>query len=529
MLTRSGWASPFHIFWRPRGASWQGARRQETTDCIRNPEDDDWDPPKDRPTRTATLAVAALLGLSACGGAQQRILLEPGVEVSDARVDIESGSVCIESSGVEVTAQAALLPEPRGAVPDPTFWITVQNNRDQRISVRPAEVRLIDSFGNQLEPVQLSLDQGAGDVRYALVDPHIHTSVNLSFGWPYYPIYPYRGWGGRGRFGWLGYGCYDPFSAFGPHWLWINEFGATSATGLGLTGAPDEIEVVYSDARSTYVVVFPEVEPAAGGMRLIVPEVDIQPDGEAGELLEFELDLRADHRGLVRRSTSSNGWAAHCWKGHSEAEGAVFPCFSFDPCSFDGDGSAHNRGEAHFVDNETPKKSWLLCKRLPLSRNKDAGARRQGSDRPWARSETPTTTPCASRFSRHWSVSSLIGVGSRPRPRPGWRSSVHRRLVQPPPQALGLGLRIAGELRSETSRGGVRSLDPYNASAKTTLAEPGLPLLPCTLGAAEASDSRGGWQHREKPKRSPVHQTGAGPITFRVPVSAALVPLPAQR
>ena len=265
------------------------ARRQKTTDCIRNPEDDDWDPAKDCPTRTATLAVSALLGLSACGGAQQRILLEPGVQVSDARVDIESGSVSIESSGVEVTAQAALLPEPREAAPYPTFWITVQNNRDQRISVRPGEVRLIDSFGNQLEPVQLSLDQGAGEVRYALVDPHIHTSVSLSFGWPYYPIYPYRG--GAAVAGSLGSAMVitTPFRRLGPHSLWINEFRSTRATGQGLTGALDKIEVVYSDARLTYVLVFPEVKPALGGMRLIVPEVDIPPDAEVGELLEFEL------------------------------------------------------------------------------------------------------------------------------------------------------------------------------------------------------------------------------------------------
>ena len=38
--------------------------------------------------------------------------------------------------------------------------------------------------------------------------------------------------------------------------------------------------------------------------------------------------------------------------------------------------------------------------------------------------------------------------------------SVHRGLVQPTPQALESGLRIAGELRDETSRGGRENLGP---------------------------------------------------------------------
>ena len=51
-----------------------------------------------------------------------------------------------------------------------------------------------------------------------------------------------------------------------------------------------------------------------------------------------------------------------------------------------------------------------------------AGVRRQGSDRPWAQSGTPMTTPWPSRSSRRSSVSSLTAAGSGPRPRPGWRS-----------------------------------------------------------------------------------------------------------
>ena len=51
---------------------------------------------------------------------------------------------------------------------------------------------------------------------------------------------------------------------------------------------PDKLELIYSSARLTYVVVFPEVDPGAGDLRLIIPDVGVRA-GEGGERsLEFD-------------------------------------------------------------------------------------------------------------------------------------------------------------------------------------------------------------------------------------------------
>ena len=57
-----------------------------------------------------------------------------------------------------------------------------------------------------------------------------------------------------------------------------------------------------------------------------------------------------------------------------------------------------------------------------LSRSGGA-ANRRAYGRRWARWATATTMPCPSHFSRRSSVSSSTAIGSRPRPRRGWRFS----------------------------------------------------------------------------------------------------------
>jgi hypothetical protein len=127
------------------------------------------------------------------------------VQTADASVDWESGVVTLEQEGVVVSAQGALLPAPRGNTLHPTFWVTIQNNRAERIAVRPTDARLVDTFGNQHEPVPMSVDRGGREVGYALVDPEIRTYVSLHFGWPYYPLYPYPGWFAHPRYSRLRY------------------------------------------------------------------------------------------------------------------------------------------------------------------------------------------------------------------------------------------------------------------------------------------------------------------------------------
>ena len=84
------------------------------------------------------LALGGTLAAAACAGTRERVVLEPGVQIADATVDVQSGSVTLERDGVVVTAQGAMLPAPRREALHPTFWVTVENNREERISVTPA-------------------------------------------------------------------------------------------------------------------------------------------------------------------------------------------------------------------------------------------------------------------------------------------------------------------------------------------------------------------------------------------------------
>jgi hypothetical protein len=234
------------------------------------------------------LALAAAVPLGACATSPPRIALEPGVQAGDAVVDWQAGSVTVEQEGVVVTAQGAMLPAPRSETLHPTFWVTVQNNREERISVRPTDARLVDTFGNQLEPVPMSVDRGGREVRYALVDPEIRTYVSLHYGWPYYPLYPYPGWFVYPRYGRLRYWRPDPFWTFGFGPVWIME---VRPRPVRTQPAPvrDKLELVYGDAKLTYVVIFPELDRAARDMRLIIPEVGVRSAEGGEETLEFEL------------------------------------------------------------------------------------------------------------------------------------------------------------------------------------------------------------------------------------------------
>jgi hypothetical protein len=202
----------------------------------------------------APLGLAVLLSLTACASSQPRIVLEPGVQVSDASVDWRAGSVTLEREGVVVTAQGAMLPSPRGSVLHPTFWVTVENHRDERVSVRPTDARLVDTFGSQLEPLPMTVDRGGRVVRYAVVDPEIRTYVSLHFGWPYYPLYPYRDWVAYSRYGRVRYWHADPFWTFGFRPIWITEVMPARPRPVPVR---DEVEMIYDGARLTYVLIFP--------------------------------------------------------------------------------------------------------------------------------------------------------------------------------------------------------------------------------------------------------------------------------
>lgn len=139
---------------------------------------------KSVPREFVALVLVSFAAVGPACGAREDVLLRPGVQPAEARVDVESGLVSVERDGLVVSAEGVLLPEPGGDRPLPTSWITVENHRSDRVVVTPADVRLIGSFGNQQAPMPISVD-GSHDreLRYALVDPSIHTYVALHFGW----------------------------------------------------------------------------------------------------------------------------------------------------------------------------------------------------------------------------------------------------------------------------------------------------------------------------------------------------------
>ncbi len=239
--------------------------------------------------RAGPMVVAASVVLAACATSQPGIVLEPGIQIADADVDLASGSVSLEQEGVVITAQGAMLPSPRGGSLHPTFWVTIQNNRDDRVAVTPTDARLVDAFGNQLEPVPMSVDRGGREVGYALVDNEVRTYVSLRFGWPYYPVYPYPGWFAYPRYGRLRYWHYDPFWVLGAGPVWIMEVAPRPPLQRQLPAVHDKREFVYRDARLTFVVVFPEIDRASRDLRLIVPGVGVRATEGAEQSLEFEL------------------------------------------------------------------------------------------------------------------------------------------------------------------------------------------------------------------------------------------------
>ena len=236
-----------------------------------------------------SLAAAGSVAAAACAGTRERIVLEPGLQMTDATVDVEAGSVTAEHEGVVVIAQAAMMPAPRRRTLHPAFWVTVENTRSERISLRPAQARLIDTFGNQLEPLSMSAGGGGREVGYALVDPEVHTYVSLHYGWPYYPLYPYPGWFVHPRFSRLRYWHYDPFWTLGVGPVWVFEIRPRPPVRPPPPADPYREEVVYAGARVTYMLVFPEIQRSVTDVRLVIPEVSLHDEAAPSEPVEFEV------------------------------------------------------------------------------------------------------------------------------------------------------------------------------------------------------------------------------------------------
>ncbi len=230
--------------------------------------------------------VAAFVFLAGCATTQKTVSLQPGTQITNAQVNPDSEAVTQQQDSVEVSVQAAMLPGPYDNTTHPSFWVTVQNNRSTQISLKPAAARMIDSFGNQFDPVPMAVEtNNKNEVdQYVIVDPEIHAYFGLHYGWPFYPMYPYRAWRRHGHFFRGGFGWHDPFWGFGPRVIWVRRINTEKSVG----NRPEKEEVIYHNAKITYLVTFPNLQETVKDVRLVIPGVTIQKADKTASL-NFEL------------------------------------------------------------------------------------------------------------------------------------------------------------------------------------------------------------------------------------------------
>lgn len=243
---------------------------------------------KKKNVKSYLISVLILAGITAvgCSGAQKSIYLEPGKQIAKADVNLLSASVTMSKENVEVAVKGVILPDPSDGTLHPTFWVTVKNNRNSKIEFNPAKARLVDSFGNQFRPLPMSLGKSdANDVYYQVIEPDAWSYLSINYGWNYYPFYPGRSRFHRRR----GHGIrsihYYPRFNYGGNLVWVKSVKkANSSFNL-----PDRIEEIYSDAKITYALTFPELSEEVKDYRLIVPGVKIVDEESESHVLIFEI------------------------------------------------------------------------------------------------------------------------------------------------------------------------------------------------------------------------------------------------
>lgn len=243
---------------------------------------------KRKNVKSYLIPVLIFAGITAfgCSGPQRSIHIEPGKQAAKADVNFQSASVTMTKENVEVAVRGVILPDPNKGTLHPTFWVTVKNNRKSKIDLNPAKARLVDSFGNQYRPLPMSLENGdSKDIYYHVVEPDAWSYFSINYGWHYYPFYPGRSrFHRRGRQGFRNIHYYPRFN-YGGNLIWVkNVKKANSSIRL-----PDRTEEIYSDAKITYALTFPELNEEVKDYRLIIPGVNLR--GEEGEsrILNFEI------------------------------------------------------------------------------------------------------------------------------------------------------------------------------------------------------------------------------------------------
>ena len=228
-----------------------------------------------------------------CSGSQQIISLKPGSQVVKADVDLIAGSVTQTLEDVEVSVRGVILPSSEGESLHPTFWVTVMNNRDDKISLNPAKARLVDSNGDQYRPLGMSLNKDAGEKAfYQVIDPNVSAYYSGRYGYHYYPFYPHRYYRmHRGRRGYHrnyyygSYNYYAPFWSYGGGSRWTRRVRkVTSSDKL-----PEREEVIYDGAKITYALTFPELKEEVENYLLIIPEVNVEDENGTIRSLKFKI------------------------------------------------------------------------------------------------------------------------------------------------------------------------------------------------------------------------------------------------
>ena len=200
---------------------------------------------------------------------------------------------------VEVSVKGVILPSSEGESLHPTFWVTVTNNRNDKITLNPAKARLVDSNGNQYRPLAMSLNKDAGEkAYYQVIEPNVSAYYSGRYGYNYYPFYPHRSYrihgGRRGYGGHRGYGrhhyygsynYYNPFWSYGGGAAWTRRVKTVSSS----VKLPDREEVVYDGAKITYALTFPELKEEVEDYLLIIPEVNVEDEDGIVRNLKFKM------------------------------------------------------------------------------------------------------------------------------------------------------------------------------------------------------------------------------------------------
>jgi len=240
-----------------------------------------------------------------CAGSQQTISLIPGSQIANTDVDLTSGSVTQTLEDVEVSVKGVILPSSEGESLHPTFWVTVTNNRDDKITLNPAKARLVDSNGDQYRPLGMSLNNNTDEKGYyQVIDPNVRSFYSGRYGYHYYPFYPHRsyrlhgghrGYGrhhyygghrGRGRYHYYGsYNYYSPFWSYGGGAAWTRRVKKVTNN----VKLPDREEVLYDGAKITYALTFPELKEEVEDYLLIIPEVNVEDEDGTVRSLKFKV------------------------------------------------------------------------------------------------------------------------------------------------------------------------------------------------------------------------------------------------